>query len=505
MVRCSFLVWMVTGSVAFAADSNGDGCQDEYAGNAACVDVDATVDASSTVGASSLVMERASIGPQVALGADVIVGSRATLAGRVAHTSNPLPVGANTIIGRGAQLGADHVLGTDVTIGRSAVAGARLTVANGASLGYAAQVGTDVTIGAGAVAGNLVTLGDFTTLGDNAVVARGVTVANAPNVGAGTSISGIVGPDVAIAADSRIEQGARVRKQAVIGEGAAVEASGRVGRGATIGAGATVFGRVGTNATVGAGATVEDGAIVARSGEVCSGATVPDGSNVASDGTWPVEGCTLTGAACQAIKTASPSAADGVYSIDPDGVGGADAFDAYCDMTRDGGGWTLVMQNNIGVTNPTPSFAQTTTQQTVVGSMDALGTFDVIVRLASWQHIGSEARFEVGSSAGVPSNQAQYSSISLTGGNYAVSLGGQSITVGGTAPGLFSYHNGSSWSTFNDDNDVSSSNCSTSYGSQAWWYKSCWSGSLWGHNTSQGAHWTGSSGSGANWGALWIR
>ena len=33
MVRCSFLVWMVTGSVAFAADVNEDGCQDEYAAN----------------------------------------------------------------------------------------------------------------------------------------------------------------------------------------------------------------------------------------------------------------------------------------------------------------------------------------------------------------------------------------------------------------------------------------------------------------------------------------
>ncbi|MDO5981723.1 fibrinogen-like YCDxxxxGGGW domain-containing protein [Flavivirga spongiicola] len=37
---------------------------------------------------------------------------------------------------------------------------------------------------------------------------------------------------------------------------------------------------------------------------------------------------------------------DGIYTIDPDGTGGNPAYDCYCDMTNDGGGWTLVFNHN---------------------------------------------------------------------------------------------------------------------------------------------------------------
>jgi cysteine-rich repeat protein len=65
-----------------------------------------------------------------------------------------------------------------------------------------------------------------------------------------------------------------------------------------------------------------------------------DGNMINTDGCLST--C-VTALSCKQIKAQVPNSQSGVYRIDPDGAGPNASQQVLCDMTTDGGGWTLVL------------------------------------------------------------------------------------------------------------------------------------------------------------------
>ncbi|MFA7307946.1 MAG: fibrinogen-like YCDxxxxGGGW domain-containing protein [Hyphomicrobium sp.] len=69
----------------------------------------------------------------------------------------------------------------------------------------------------------------------------------------------------------------------------------------------------------------------------------PFGDSIMSGSSgWLCSSAFVYPSSCKAILDAGNSGGDGNYTIDPDGSGGDAQFQAYCDMTGNGGGWTQI-------------------------------------------------------------------------------------------------------------------------------------------------------------------
>jgi len=80
----------------------------------------------------------------------------------------------------------------------------------------------------------------------------------------------------------------------------------------------------------------------------CQVANVADNTPCEDGGICTAGKCTAIGtqakpgASCAAILAALPNTPSALYWLDPDGVGGTDKFQTWCEMKLNGGGWTLI-------------------------------------------------------------------------------------------------------------------------------------------------------------------
>uniref|UniRef100_A0A1X7SSR3 Fibrinogen C-terminal domain-containing protein n=1 Tax=Amphimedon queenslandica TaxID=400682 RepID=A0A1X7SSR3_AMPQE len=153
----------------------------------------------------------------------------------------------------------------------------------------------------------------------------------------------------------------------------------------------------------------------------------------------------------------------GVYTVNPDG---GTPFEVYCDMETDGGGWTVFQRRQDGFVDFYRNWADYEN-----GFGDLTGEFWLgLSKIHRLTKEGSNTlRVDLGDFEG-NTTYANYSTINISDGSteYILTVGGYS----GTAGDSLAYHNGSRFSTKDNDNDDSSSNCAQRT-TGAWWYRSC--------------------------------
>jgi hypothetical protein len=160
---------------------------------------------------------------------------------------------------------------------------------------------------------------------------------------------------------------------------------------------------------------------------------------------------------------------DGVYRIDVDGAGPLAPVDALCDMTTDGGGWTVIQNRHNGAVDFYRTYAEYAAGFGSAATEYWLGND----RIAALTAGGARIRVDMVRTNG-QSAYALYSTFKLNPASdkYRLAVSGYSGTAGDSFSTV-----GMQFSAKDSDNDSYGGNCAVEFHG-AWWYSDCHSSNL---------------------------